>query len=306
MARDFRANFARKIIRADYHLDDTFLGGIANDSGDPSAKFYLKLDRAKRGKYITNRFLAVLLHGYSAFSFGLWAAVALGAVFKGDDIDVGVGIVTIAILLLGCLFLWFALRAISWLRWMVRNWRVTQVVPASGSKSKKKPRSTLGNDSIIGQTRLERPRAHPSDVLDIARTWFIQEFVRKHVKADYRPGDSLLIGYFPTSTNRAVIRWYPEEFIDGGKLWRLIMFILTLLPFMLAFWILCAVLSSLEYFFIPVNSYFYVIVISIMWSVVLGAQGFMRWMIRNWNTSRGKKLSKDQPTHEPTVRLRSQ
>lgn len=275
MGRSFSEGFVRKIIRADYHLDDELLGG---SSGDKSkrARRYLEEDSATRSKYITGRFVAFVFHGFTGVSLGFFGVAVLSRA-EGFG-HVGLACV---ILLLACGFLWGALKAQSLMRWMVRNWRTPILARRSGITQKRRTKT--------GRTaeRPLPPSVKFSDLFDIVRTWFMSEFVRKYVKAEYRSGDRLIVGY--QAASRFLIVWYPEEYLSSGKLGRLMMLVTTILPFGLALQVFYG-LSPLNYgpgySPTPLDRYLMAIILYAAAWVFLGTQSFIRWMLRNWNARR--------------------
>lgn len=283
MGKSFWANFSRKMIRADYRLDDRLFGSVSHENADgKGARLYLQEDKEGRSKYIGDRAIYLVNNSIAALIAGSLLIQAIGHALSTlssnswpSDLF---GIVLL--FLVWYLFAWFALKSHSWLRWMVRNWNASIMAPRPGRSPRNRRRR---NRRISGAPRSRPgvPKVRLVDVLDIARTWFRSEFIRKHIKADYRAGDHVFLGYF----------WgpgwqYPQEYLCDGKTGRLIMIVTRLLPLGLALWglyltgpwVIWRGLIPISYVLLPVM---YAIA---LWLILI-SQSFLRWMFRNWNSS---------------------
>lgn len=275
-----RSTFVRQIVHADYFSDDVFLGS-GSESYGTKARIYLEFDAGRRSKYIVGRLLAVVINAFVTVSLGV---LAFGVVRMTQNL--GDAVLASVLAALGCWFGWCTLKAQSWLRWMVRNWHAPIRTPHVMRGLRQKKRKANRTNRFRAPASL--PTVRFTDVLDIAWTWFLHEFVRRYVRADYRPGDKLIVGYGPSGVlNRLVIAWYPEEYLSSGKILRVFMIISTLLPLLMALgifgWLSPANFDQQD----PPNQvdfFFMVIILLISTWVLLGTQSFLRWMVRNWKT----------------------
>jgi len=285
MDKNLRATFARKMIHADYWLDDPLFGPVFGVRDRyHNARLYLRQAKAGRSRFIGNRVLAFVNSSVAAISVGGLGALGLRDAVEGSATDnqtFGV-ILVVVFLLLGCSFTWSALKSHSWIRWMARNWNAPTVAPRTGITSRKRSERKQER-ALRSVTRAASSEARLIELLDIAREWFVSEFMRKHVRANYQPGDSLLAG----QNLQGWIRQYPEEYLSSAKWWRAFMIGSRLVFLGLALAILDVLRpSNFEGEFTLIDYYSAAVVGYIALGVSVGSQSFLRWMIRNWNADR--------------------
>lgn len=281
MSTSFRTNFARKIIRADYSLDDKLFGSVADDFTykDPARK-YIEADQAKRSSFIANRFFSLVVNGFVALNVvGLLFLGALAVVLPGSgNPPLGIAFVAAVLVVFAWWFSWRALNSLSWLRWLLRNWSTPQLARRSGRSRKR--------DEAASRIRAETPSRAPStrrsELLDIVRVWFVKVFVRRYVRADYRR-DEYLITSHPHDTRNLSMRWNPDDYLSVGRWARAFMIVITVLGLWFAvsmFWLILPANSDPTD---PPDAYTTFIVLVCSGRVILGTQALLRWMFRNWN-----------------------
>jgi hypothetical protein len=243
------------MIRADYRPTDPLFGPVSEtQANDLSARFYLRHDQAGRSRLIANRVLSLVLNTGAAGVIGSWVVLGLWGTLEDGGAGASTAdlIVYAVLILVFVMFAWFALKSHSWIRWMVRNWGAPPMVPRG-------PVS-----------------------LDIFRVWFTSQFIRKYIKAHYRAGDSVLVGF-----HRVAIRFYPEEYLCSGKVWRTTMIGFTLVLVYGALWMLSLLQpASWSADLHPMSSVLLVIFIIALLGGILSWQSFLRWMLRHWTAPR--------------------
>ncbi|QIM17848.1 hypothetical protein G7066_02530 [Leucobacter coleopterorum] len=204
---------------------------------------------------------------------------------EGNQITGGVVgdlIFTLICALVGFGFFWSVLKTQSQLRWMVRNWNAATLETAKTGWLKEKRRRLGKLASDWEAPDVETARADAFVLFDIARVWFWSQFVRVYIKADYRIGDSLIVG----QSVGGIIKWHPAEYVTIGKAGRIMMIVSTLMPLGLGLALLnvSRVTKLSGVMEDPVGFYAWAVMTILSGWFVLGSQAFLRWMLRNWNT----------------------
>ena len=286
----WKANFVRKMLRADYRLDDALFGSVADTRGAVNtARRYLEADKARRSKYVGDRCvylfnncLVALIFGGLSLGLLLRTTGVTSSALSGNDVTTGLIVAAILFLLFSA-SCWFALKSHSWLRWMVRYWNAPMMPRKAGMTQRpgKKFTSNKVRSPAPTRWRIDVPPVGPSDMLDLAREWFTSEFIRKHIKADYRPGDRVFLLFV-----RGPVWQYPDEYLsDDAKVGRAVMIMTRLLPIALALGVLYGISPSNISSVLPPASHLAMAVIYYigLWMILIG-QSFLRWMVRNWDT----------------------
>lgn len=274
--RPWREAFVRKMIRADYRGGDKLFGGVDECSDEHDTRLYLRRDRAGRSKFIGDRVFYLVNNTVAAAVFAMLTVASIALLGEARSTGGVIGTVVGGVLC-SALFMvtaWYALKSSSWLRWMVRNWNA----PAFA-----RPRG----DALTRAQRLER-RAHeptaptPAVVLEIAGVWFVSEFVRRHVLADYRPGDRVFWGFKGLGRPS----WdRPEEFLGSGKGWRGFMVLYRLFPLGMSVFLLFTLRPAQHPDGLDPPQIGLALVCA--W-VALISQSWLRWMLTHWNAPRQK------------------